>query len=33
MLLRPRQRVFVERSLRALDAHRQTLGVAKQGGS
>ena len=28
MLLRPRQKVFVERSLAALDTHRNTLGVA-----
>ena len=31
MLLRPRQRVFVERSLRALDEHQETLGVAPTG--
>jgi DNA repair protein RadD len=31
MLLRPRQRVFVERSLRALGEHRETLGVAPTG--
>ena len=28
MLLRPRQKLFVERSLSALDTHRNTLGVA-----
>ena len=28
MMLRPRQKLFVERSLAALDAHRNTLGVA-----
>lgn len=28
MLLRPRQKLFVERSLAALDTHRNTLGVA-----
>jgi len=28
MLLRPRQKLFVERSLAALDAHSNTLGVA-----
>jgi superfamily II DNA or RNA helicase len=31
MLLRPRQRVFVERSLHALDEHGETLGVAPTG--
>lgn len=31
MLLRPRQRVFVERSLAALGAHDQTLAVAPTG--
>jgi superfamily II DNA or RNA helicase len=31
MLLRPRQRLFVERSLSALDAHANTLGVAPTG--
>jgi DNA repair protein RadD len=31
MLLRPRQRVFVERSLRALDEHGETLGVGPTG--
>ena len=28
MLLRPRQKLFVERSLRALDEHGNALGVA-----
>ena len=28
MLLRPRQKLFVERSLAALSTHRNTLGVA-----
>ena len=28
MLLRPRQKAFVERSLAALDIHRNTLGIA-----
>ncbi len=28
MILRPRQKLFVERSLCALDTHRNTLGVA-----
>nr|CAM77555.1 hypothetical protein MGR_0634 [Magnetospirillum gryphiswaldense MSR-1] len=28
MLLRPRQRLFVERSVRALGEHHNTLGVA-----
>ena len=28
MLLRPRQKLFVERSIAALDIHRNTLGVA-----
>ncbi len=28
MLLRPRQKLFVERSLAALDSHRNPLGVA-----
>ena len=31
MLLRPRQKQFVERSLRALDEHTNTLGVAPTG--
>ena len=31
MLLRPRQKTFVERSLAALDAHGNTLGVAPTG--
>ena len=31
MLLRPRQKTFVERSLRALEAHGNTLGVAPTG--
>ena len=31
MLLRPRQKLFVERSVRALDEHRNTLGVAPTG--
>lgn len=31
MLLRPRQRLFVERSVSALDAHANTLGVAPTG--
>ncbi len=31
MLLRPRQKLFVERSLRALDEHGNTLGVAPTG--
>ena len=31
MLLRPRQKVFVERSLAALDTHGNTLGVAPTG--
>ena len=31
MLLRPRQKLFVERSLAALDKHRNTLGVAPTG--
>lgn len=31
MLLRPRQKLFVERSLAALDEHRNTLGVAPTG--
>ncbi|MEG9884506.1 MAG: DEAD/DEAH box helicase [Hyphomicrobiales bacterium] len=31
MLLRPRQKIFVERSLRALDKHGDTLGVAPTG--
>ena len=31
MMLRPRQKLFVERSLRALDQHGNTLGVAPTG--
>ena len=31
MLLRPRQKVFVERSLTALDTHGNTLSVAPTG--
>ena len=31
MMLRPRQKLFVERSLRALDQHGNTLGVASTG--
>jgi DNA repair protein RadD len=31
MMLRPRQKLFVERSLRALDKHGNTLGVASTG--
>ncbi len=31
MLLRPRQKLFVERSVRALDEHGDTLGVAPTG--
>ena len=31
MLLRPRQKLFVERSVRALDEHHNTLGVAPTG--
>jgi superfamily II DNA or RNA helicase len=31
MMLRPRQKLFVERSLRALDTHGNTLGVAPTG--
>ena len=31
MLLRPRQRLFVERSVRALGEHHNTLGVAPTG--
>ncbi len=31
MMLRPRQKLFVERSLRALDEHGNTLGVASTG--
>ena len=31
MLLRPRQKQFVERSVRALDEHGNTLGVAPTG--
>ena len=31
MLLRPRQKLFVERSLAALSTHRNTLGVAPTG--
>lgn len=31
MRLRPRQKVFVERSLRALDEHTETLGIAPTG--
>ena len=31
MLLRPRQKTFVERSVRALEAHSNTLGVAPTG--
>ena len=31
MLLRPRQRLFVERSVRALGEHSNTLGVAPTG--
>ena len=31
MLLRPRQKLFVERSVRALDEHQNTLGVAPTG--
>ena len=31
MLLRPRQKLFIERSVRALDEHRNTLGVAPTG--
>ena len=31
MLLRPRQKLFVERSARALDEHQNTLGVAPTG--
>jgi DNA repair protein RadD len=31
MMLRPRQKLFVERSLRALDTHGNTLGVASTG--
>ena len=32
MMLRPRQRLFVERSLAALDKHGNTLGIAPTGG-
>ena len=31
MLLRPRQKLFVERSIRALDEHGNALGVAPTG--
>ena len=31
MMLRPRQKQFVERSVRALDTHANTLGVAPTG--
>jgi DNA repair protein RadD len=31
MMLRPRQKLFVERSLRALGQHGNTLGVAPTG--
>ena len=31
MRLRPRQKTFVERSLAALDAHGNTLGIAPTG--
>jgi hypothetical protein len=31
MLLRPRQKLFVERSLAALNKHQNTLGVAPTG--
>ena len=32
MMLRPRQKLFVERSLAALDKHGNTLGIAPTGG-